>query len=568
MRWLGKRSGSQMMRAFLPEQTVDLSRRIYQVTEWKAPETIEVDREMVRRRLRNEVYPWTVSDKDSGLGQALQRGAQVEVVKVSDRYGVTVSRFPEVWLCGNCRRIGKSMDLRCRCGQKEWTQLHYLGVHECGRVTQPWIKRCEAHDDVRLDSPKSAKAADIRFTCPECHQLVQQGLGFNRRCQCGDGFVRWNVHKARMVYTPRSMVLINPPDPERMAELNRNGGGRQALVWVVEGLAVPSPADVDAPETAERALEKLLAMKIPREMAEAAVAARQVASEHPVDRLAADRREGAEQEAVDIAMALAEGHRPAAGLADERSAGTLSHRYRTRYPAALERARIAGLDLVDKFPVLQAAYGYTRGEDDVTRCTLVPFREAGKYRLYGYRSDTEAFLVRLDPVRVADWLLGRGHPLPGWTSGDTDPQAARLAILAEAHIPHRQDKPAPTAGSDLLKLVHTYAHRFIRQAAVLCGIDRDALSEYLLPGHLAFFVYAAARGDFVLGGMQAVFESNLDDLLTEFVDAEHRCPLDPGCARGSGACSACVHLGEPSCRFFNRFLDRGVLFGRGGYLRR
>jgi len=92
-------------------------------------------------------------------------------------------------------------------------------------------------------------------------------------------------------------------------------------------------------------------------------------------------------------------------------------------------------------------------------------------------------------------------------------------------------------------------------------------SEYLVPAHLGFFVYAAARGDFVLGGLQAVFESNLDTLLDAVVDAEHRCPLDPGCSRGSGACSACVHLGEPSCRYFNRFLNRTVLFGPKGYLR-
>jgi nitrite reductase/ring-hydroxylating ferredoxin subunit len=57
------------------------------------------------------------------------------------------------------------------------------------------------------------------------------------------------------------------------------------------------------------------------------------------------------------------------------------------------------------------------------------------------------------------------------------------------------------------------AARFAR-CVVVCGIERDALSEYLVPGHLGFFVYAGARGDFVLGGMQAVFESNLDDLLT------------------------------------------------------
>ena len=568
MRELSKRSGSQMMRAFLPEQTVDLNRRVYQVTEWKAAEQIEVDRDMVRRRLRAEIYPWTVAGKDNGMDQALLRGASVEVVKVNDRYGVTVGRFPRVWLCNGCRRIGKNVAIRCRCGVKDWTQLHYLGVHECGRVTEPWIRRCQVHDDVRLDSAKSAKAADIRFTCPECRVLVQQGLGFNRKCSCGDGVVRWNVHKARMVYTPRTMVLINPPDPERMRELERGGGARQALVWVVDGLVVPAPSDVDAPESPEQALQKLLDMKIPREMAEMAVAARPAVEEHPADRLPAERRDNAEQGAVDIAMALAEGHRPVAALVDDASAGPLAERYRTRYPEALARAGIDGLDLVDKFPVLQAAYGYTRGEDDPSRCTIVPFREGTKYRLYGYRSDTEAFLIRLDPVRVANWLADRGHQLPDWSRGDTDPRKARLAVLADVDIPHREHKPSDTPGSDLLKLIHTYAHRFIRQAAVLCGIDRDALSEYLLPGHLAFFVYAAARGDFVLGGMQAVFESNLDDLLTEFVDAEHRCPLDPGCARGSGACSACVHLGEPSCRYFNRFLDRRVLFDQHGYLRR
>jgi hypothetical protein len=29
---------------------------------------------------------------------------------------------------------------------------------------------------------------------------------------------------------------------------------------------------------------------------------------------------------------------------------------------------------------------------------------------------------------------------------------------------------------------------------------------------------------------------------------------------------ACLHLGEPSCRWFNRFLDRSALFGDHGFL--
>lgn len=87
-----------------------------------------------------------------------------------------------------------------------------------------------------------------------------------------------------------------------------------------------------------------------------------------------------------------------------------------------------------------------------------------------------------------------------------------------------------------------------------------------MPLHLGFFVYAAARGDFVLGGLQTVFETELDGLLRAVTQEDHRCPLDPGCMH-AGGCMACLHLGEPSCRYFNRYLNRRTLSGESGYLR-
>jgi hypothetical protein len=572
---LGQRSGSQILRTFLPDQTVDLQGDVYRVAEWSAPIPIEVDTDLVRRHLLREVGAWIAHDTDGGMGDDLLRNAVVEVVELDERRGVTVERYPQVWLCRACKRIGKSLERPCRCGQRKWGQLHFVGVHDCGAITEPWIRRCNEHDDVKVVIPKSAKAADITFVCPDCNKQTMQGLGFNRPCACGNGSVRWNVHKARAVYTPRGMVLINPPRPEHRESLKLAGGARKALVWVVEGLTAAGPADVAAKQTKEEFRAKLIAdgmdPAFAETMANMAEQGGQLAQpgEHPIDRLPPDRRAEAEREAVDVAMALAESRAPTTTLRSPTPDDALDVRYRHSYPAALARAGIDGLDLVDRFPVLNAMYGYTRGDDDPAKSRLVPFRRRrGGYRLYGNLAETEAFLVRLDPVRVAAWLSGRGHQLPGWAHGDGDPVVARVAVLQAAVVPSKRDDPSvESVGTDLVKLVHTYAHRFIRQAAVFSGIERDALSEYLVPGHLGFFVYAAARGDFVLGGMQAVFESNLDDLLDAFVDAEHRCPLDPGCSRGSGACSACVHLGEPSCRFFNRFLDRGVLFGTGGYLR-
>jgi hypothetical protein len=240
--------------------------------------------------------------------------------------------------------------------------------------------------------------------------------------------------------------------------------------------------------------------------------------------------------------------------------------YRTHYPAALERAGLEAIELVDKFPVLTGNFGYTRGGSDPGHSRLVPFRNRrGEYVVHADVGDTEALFVRLEPQRVAQWLRDRGHPIDDWRDATT----ARLAILRATGL------PVPPPGSsarhpavDVLTLVHSYSHRFMRIAATHAGIERNSLAELIVPLHLGFFVYAAARGDFVLGGLQAVFETELDRLLIEVVNGDQRCPLDPGCQRAGGACMACLHVGEPSCRLFNQSLNRTTLLGIDGYLRR
>ncbi len=172
--------------------------------------------------------------------------------------------------------------------------------------------------------------------------------------------------------------------------------------------------------------------------------------------------------------------------------------------------------------------------------------------------------MRLQPTTVAAWLELRGYRLEPWN----DDQSARLAILnqAIAPAPGSDPPPVPTVGSAVLTLIHSFSHRIVRRAAVFAGLDRNSLSEFLVPLHLGFFVFAAPRGGFVLGGLQALFENELHQLLEEVAYSEHRCALDPGCEHAGASCAACLHLGEPSCRWFNRFLDRRMLFGRTGYL--
>ncbi|MGV6991242.1 hypothetical protein ACUY3U_07230 [Gordonia amicalis] len=281
--------------------------------------------------------------------------------------------------------------------------------------------------------------------------------------------------------------------------------------------------------------------------------------------LTEEQRDTATHDAVSIATAAHDSRTPSRKLAAPQNS-KLAGVYSVNYPTAIGSSGLFEVDLIERFPILNAMYGYTRGGHDLGEDLLCGFRDKrGGHRLYGDLSETEALLIRLDPVRTAQWLEHRGHNLGTWDAASA--ASARSAILRSTSIPSPGDEPdQPTAGSELLKLVHSYSHRLMRLTSVFAGIDRDSLSEFLLPLHLAFFMYATPKGDFVLGGMQSVFESNLDELLNSFVDAERRCPLDPGCSRGSGACSGCLHVGEPSCRFFNTFLDRQTLFGPSGFL--
>src|SRR5580698_6501421 len=100
---LGTRSGSQILRTFLPQQTADLKGGIYKVTEWSSAIPITVDQDMLSVRLLREIAPWTRAQSDNGFAGDLRRGANVEVVELDDRHGVAVERFPEVWLRRVCR---------------------------------------------------------------------------------------------------------------------------------------------------------------------------------------------------------------------------------------------------------------------------------------------------------------------------------------------------------------------------------------------------------------------------------------------------------------------------------
>jgi len=376
-----------------------------------------------------------------------------------------------------------------------------------------------------------------------------------------------NIHRAAAVFTPRTMAMINPPSLERVRRLNDAGGAAQALTWVLGGLAADTlegaAGTVDS-FRAHLAAQGLSAALI-NQLAATALASGELRETVSAADLPDKVRSAAEAEAVRIATALLESRtRLTHMVAATSDASELGRLYRGDYPRVIAGCGFEEVELIDRFPVLTGVFGYTRGGSSPGDSRLVPYRDrsSNAYVVYGEVGRTEALFFRLDPLQVLKWLRRRGHAI----DAAADTATARLNLLRQAPVDEFAANTTNEAGREIVTLIHSYAHTIMRQIAVFAGVDRNSLSEFLVPGHLAFFIFAAAKGDFVLGGLQAVFETELHRFLETIRGLDHRCPLDPGCRRVGAACVACLHVGEPSCRLFNQLLDRRVLRSPAGYL--
>jgi hypothetical protein len=560
------RGASQILFGYLPGQTVDLSNRVWLVEKWNETRRLQLDQGALRRAILQQTAAWDADGDNDGLCRELREGVEVEVLRLNRDEGVTVELFPKLWRCRTCGRITQKQIAKCYCGAQDFTQLPFVQFHDCGALGEPALPaRCGEHHDLALRLPGSSSLRDLVFYCPKCMKQLGRNFRFVR-CDCGRTPATFdrNLHRAGVVFTARFAVLVNSVDPEITARL-RQAGGAKVLEWVLEGMDGASA--LAGPQTSSGLIESLVKQGISRELADTVVAKAlergEIRDDAGVGELRlGDEPAGVRDEALGLAAAVEQGRVRLSDLAAE-TAPALRLLYTKSYPGSVTRARLAAVDLIPRFPVATVAFGYTRGDTKPGKSRLVAFREKGLPRAYGDMNLTEALLFRLDPVGIHNWLERKGALPP---TIELDPRSARLSILRNVYMPSVMQPDGESSGDLLLRLVHTYAHRVVRRLAAYSGIDRDAIGEYLFPHHLSFAVFTAARG-FVLGGLQAVYETMLDTALADVVDGESRCALDPGCASGGGACVACLHLSEASCRLYNQRLDRAVLFGDGGYLR-
>ncbi len=454
---------------------------------------------------------------------------------------------------------------KCQCGSASRRgQLPFVGYHPaCGALKTPYVKKCQKHGQRAVKLPGTASATELVFYCPVCNDTIHRGFGASCDCDQG-GALSFTVHRSGNVFKPRGVVLINPPRREILQQVEAAGGGERALEWVLGGMRGRTVADAPA-TTDSNSLRKMLRERgFDEATIDAMVTAMPTQSQEPslTARLQDAVTERAQREAKQIALANFESRVTIADLRDTSVNSETRALYDRTYPASLKRAGLERVELVDRFPVLTGQFGYTRGDPTPGKTRLRTYREtSGDYTVYGELAQTEALFLRLDPLWIHKWMSARGRPL----SPATDARGAAAAILQDVSGSTNDLNVESEADRLLITLIHSFCHAFIKRAAVFAGIERNALSELVLPYCFGFFVYSAARGDFILGGLQALFESDLHLLLDALVEDEQRCALDPGCNDNGGACAVCLHLGEPSCRMFNTMLARSSLAGGDGY---
>src|SRR5580692_2438582 len=229
-----KRGISQVVFGFLPHQTVDLRNRTWKVRRWSNPTYVPIDQDSVHEELLHAVSPWSRLQLDNELAANLRRGMTVHFVTPSSS-GVEVEAFPKLFKCRACSRLEKSDEKSCRCGAKLWAAFPFVSYHSCGLLREPYVDVCASHRQVRVNNPRSNNARDLRFSCPICNAEVQKGFRW-LSCECGNGTIDYNIHRAGTVYNPHCAVIVNPPSEQLAREMRGKAARINALDWVLDGM--------------------------------------------------------------------------------------------------------------------------------------------------------------------------------------------------------------------------------------------------------------------------------------------------------------------------------------------
>ena len=599
-----RKGKQQILLSHLPGKTFDFERIgiISRVDHVRGTPRLDLNGQLILNAVTDYASAWTERHRPTLRDDVLAQAGRFILLDPTE---VKATMFPSVFWCQNasCGRVLSQPDgdvpaAMCpTCKKGRLVQLRFVRVHRCGalQALQPYFcQKCRTSNYMALDTRGSERIGNFRWRCLNCETTFSV---FGQRCrEC-----TWTtavpgvthpdnagieVHRAGRTFYPHHVVLLNQPGQE----LN-------SFLATPDWQHLAGAAFLELPELAGRRLTDLRVeqgtMPTSLRFDEAALKAQGYTDEQVGQFLemqaqltASHQREQEPSSLSSITQALVEQtgvqgpvwHRsgqemleavlPLQSSTTRRVLATDGDINGTQ-AAGADSAKSMGIEsvtLVEDFPVTTATFGFSRVDYQPDRCQLnsfPPHRDyEGRFPIFVDMVQADALIVRLDPARTWRWLEGNGHP-PTLPQAAGDQRLATKAYFVDLldGVPLRETLRASRAKERMVfGLLHTLSHLAVRQAALLCGLDRTSLSEYILPRALTFVLYCNHRFGATIGALASLFEQSLNEWLQSIKEAD-RCVYDPVCGDRGGTCHACTHLAETSCRFFNLNLSRSLFFG-------
>lgn len=615
MRKKMSRGKNQIMYNYLPGYTFDFdkSSAIAQVEHIRGIQRTDLNMDLILQAIENQAAVW------GDLGRIFLDPRREQFILLDPKQ-VDAQLFPKVFWCQN-RQCNQVFDysrsdtvpnqVTCpTCKRGKLAQLRFVRIHQCGEIkplTPPFeCSKCKTKNQFALDTRGSERSSLFVWICRKCS--ARQSV-FGGQCTACD----WEAlsgdndrkkkqmsvepFRAHRVFYPKDIVLLNQPGADVTKFL-----GIDKWELITGGLFL------ELPELSGKTVKKYVADQGPTsapsftlsdvEIVQLKSTGKSDAQIEQFRQMQADLsgfRQNqtvafspttigvslAKQTGVLEATWLSAGHELLEAVLPFQSDQTQNlfslNSPNTSQAQAQDLAYQLGtsrLSLASDFPMTHATFGYSRGQYAPRECRLNPFppdqEHHGKFPIFVDTIQADAIIVQLDSQRIWRWLEKNNLTIQ-LPKGATDIQKAQRAHFVEL-VSNLALQPQPVTLTQTLTadyaearmvfgLLHTMSHLFLKKAALLCGLDRTSLSEYVLPRALMFAIYSNHRFGATIGALTSLFEQSLPEWLGQIMVDTRRCIYDPVCQSQGGNCHACTHLSETSCRFFNVNLGRPFLFG-------
>ena len=585
------RGKQQVLLNHLPGKTFDFQggpiARVASIRGYPNP---NLNEGIVLRRVAAQARAWPADLRPALSDTTLNNPGRFVLL---DPIEVEAEMFPKVFRCQNpeCYRVidfssrdGIPSDRCPVCRVGKLAQLRFVKIHRCGALeplAPPSCPQCRSRN-IALTTRGSERIQAFRWVCAQCGNSFPLFGGPCRHCDwpasAGDPRIKdmsIEVHRAGRTYYPQATVLLNIPYKELEGLFSNSS-------WplIVAAKFLDMPEFVDKPLSSytgvraargglsDRDLDSIFAEGLsPEEILERVRRAREARENPPTndaDGLQAVCDETGvpaniwENSGSELLEAINPFENPKPGFVSRLSS-------REGGEELLSGLGMKEIALVQDYSVIHATFGYSRAEYTNNQCRLNPFpadpRYQGRLPIFVDQVHADAILVSLDPHRVLQWLAANSvqSQIPTGRNRELAERAHFVRLFDNATFTHTLTA-LESERRLVFGLLHTLSHVCVKQASLLCGLEKTSISEYILPKALTIALYCNHRFGAAIGALTALFEQTMP-LWLEGIRTARNCVYDPQCADHGSNCHACTHLAETSCRFFNVNLSRSFLFG-------